>query len=158
MANANSDRARRMLVRTALVTSTTVATIIGAQNLAMLDKQTLTTLTPMVDLDDLLPTGTIVPTVRPVATEAQEVASAPPQLNIVHAAPSIIVLRQPGQTVVERSANQQPIIQPPNPVQLAAPPPIIIQQTAVPLPQPSNSSGGGNHSSGSSHSSSRSSR
>ncbi|MEO0562384.1 MAG: hypothetical protein AAF125_09725 [Chloroflexota bacterium] len=38
MAN-NKDRSRKLLVRTALVTSTTIATLIGAQQLAFRDMQ-----------------------------------------------------------------------------------------------------------------------
>ncbi len=160
MANPNPDRARRLLVRTALITGSTVATVIGAQGLAMLDRQTAANITPGEAADNLVSAVSSGAAIQSGATPAQEIAGLTAQHNIVHAAPSIIILRQPGKTVAERSPNQQPIIQPPNPVQLAAPPPIIIQQVAVPAAPltASSGSGGGNPSGQSAHSTSRSSR
>lgn len=107
---ANPDRTRKLLVRTALVTSTTIATIVGAQNLAMLDaNQFLATETPVTE---------------------NVIAPSPPEITVLQAAPSIIILRQSGQVSTTT-------IQPPTPAQIAAPDPVIVQQ---PVPQRSQSS------------------
>jgi len=126
---ANTDRARKLLVRTALVTSTTIATIVGAQNLAMLDaSQFLATETPVAE--------------TPNVTDASvEIVRATPEITILQAAPSIIILRQSGEVStalsMTSSTNTNNIIQPPIPAQIAAPDPVIIQQ---PVPQQSQSS------------------
>ena len=131
---ANTDRARKLLVRTALVTSTTIATIVGAQNLAMLDaNQFLTTETPETgNVIALSPSATVTPA---------EVVRAAPELTSLQAAPSIIILRQSGQVSralpVTGSTNTTNTIQPPIPAQIAAPDPVIVQQ---PAPQQSQSS------------------
>jgi hypothetical protein len=121
----NTDRTRKLLVRTALVTSTTIATIVGSQNLAILDaNRFLATETPAA--------GTVI------APTPVEVVLSAPELTISQAAPSIIILRQSG-TVrpVTGSTNSNTAIQPPVPAQIAAPDPVIIQQ---PIPQQSRSS------------------
>ncbi len=131
---ANTDRARKLLVRTALVTSTTIATIVGAQNLAMLDaSQFLATETPVTENVTALSPNT---TATPV-----EVVRAAPELTILQEAPSIIILRQSGEVSATRpvtgSTNNTTPIQPPIPAQIAAPDPVIVQQ---PVPQQSRSS------------------
>lgn len=131
---ANTDRARKLLVRTALVTSTTVATIVGAQNLAMLDaSRFLATQTPLTDNTVVL---SPVETATPVG-----VIRAAPEITILQAAPSIIILRQSGELSaalpVTGGTNSNTTIQPPNPSQITAPNPLIVQQ---PVPQQSRSS------------------
>ncbi len=131
---ANTDRARKLLVRTALVTSTTIATIVGAQNLAMLDaNQFLMTETPMAE-------NAIALSPSALATSV-EVIRAAPEITILQAAPSIIILRQSGEVSaalpVTGSTNTNNTIQPPIPAQIAAPDPVIVQQ---PVPQQSQSS------------------
>ncbi|MCL4876776.1 MAG: hypothetical protein KJ064_08965 [Anaerolineae bacterium] len=120
---ANPDRTRKLLVRTALVTSTTIATIVGAQNLAMLDaNQFLATETPVTEnVIALSPSATVT---------AAAVIRAAPEITVLQAAPSIIILRQSGQVSTTT-------IQPPTPAQIAAPDPVIVQQ---PVPQRSQSS------------------
>lgn len=131
---ANTDRARKLLVRTALVTSTTIATIVGAQNLAMLDaSQFLATQTPVTDnLVALSPIETNTPVA--VIRDAHEI-------TILQAAPSIIILRQSGEVSaalpVTGSTNTNNPIQPPVPAQITVPDPVIVQQ---PIPQQSRSS------------------
>jgi len=129
---ANTDRARKLLVRTALVTSTTIATIVGAQNLAMLDaSQFLVSQTPAVEnIVALSP----IETSTPVA-----VIRTAPEITILQAAPSIIILRQSGQvsTALPVTGRANNTIQPPIPAQVIAPDPVIIQQ---PVPQQSRSS------------------
>ena len=140
---ANTDRSRKLLIRTALVTSSTIATLVGAQNLAMLDaRQAETTealaLEPTLPLLPTLPPATIVPTV------------IAPTAEIIHAAPSITILRRAGQAGPIQVPAIQPAavaIQPPAPVQLAAPAPVIVQGEAPPpiiiIQQSSGSSSGG---------------
>lgn len=142
---ANPDRARKLLMRTALVTSSTIATLIGAQNLAMLDaSRWQQSATPSQDTSVLLPVAvTAVPQGTAIAgTEA---------VAIQQAAPSITILRQPGQVQAASPAqsggsaptNHTAQIQPPSPVQLAAPAPQVIQQPQAvyqPVPQQGRSS------------------
>ncbi len=131
---ANTDRARKLLVRTSLVTSTTIATIIGAQNLAMLDAtQFKLTETPMSESNVALsPNETVTQAV---------VIQATPTTTILQAAPSIIILRQSGEQSpilpTTSSVNNSTTIQPPVPSQITVPDPVIIQQ---PAPQRSQSS------------------
>ena len=129
----NSDRARKMLARTALVTSTTIATLVGAQNFAMLDARafqaTEAANTPAAPEVVVVPPDAVN---TPVALER-----AAPSITILHAAPSITILRQSGQAVrVQPSAPSVTSIQPPAPSQIAAPV-VVVQQ---PVPQPSRSS------------------
>ncbi len=130
---ANTDRARKLLVRTALVTSTTIATMVGAQNLAMLDaNQFLATETPVTEN---IPASTPVEIPTPVA-----VIRAAPEVTILQAAPSITILRQSGKVPVAlpltSSTSNSNTIQPPVPSQISAPEPVIVQQ---PQPQPQQS-------------------
>ncbi|MBZ0303419.1 MAG: hypothetical protein K8J31_26995 [Anaerolineae bacterium] len=143
---ANGDRTRKLLVRSALVTSSTIATLIGAQNLALLDtRQNEPILTPTTE-----PTAAPPPESTP---EAEAVVPAAPTLEIIHAAPSVTILRRAGQTGAIQPVSVRPAsIQPPNPVQLAAPAPVIVQGEAPPpviIQQSSGSSSGGGSSSSS---------
>lgn len=130
---ANPDRARKLLVRSALVTSATIATFVGAQNLAMLDATRLEAIfTPSpepVIVNPLLEITTPIP-----------VAHAAPDLVIQQAAPSIIILRRSGQVgesavnanqVASSGGSSAVVIQPPAPAEVAAPAPVIIQQPVV---------------------------
>ncbi|HUN07632.1 MAG TPA: hypothetical protein PLQ56_13575 [Aggregatilineales bacterium] len=134
MAN-NNDRTRKLLVRSALVTSATIATFVGAQNLAMLDA---------TRLQQLLTPSPQAVAENPVAVEATaaQIQQAAPNLVIQQAAPSIIILRHGGQQpqpVVNTApqAAAPAAIQPPAPSQISAPAPIVVQQ---PVTQSSNSS------------------
>lgn len=131
---ANTDRARKLLVRTALVTSTTIATLVGAQNLAMLDASQFSAAQTAVTEN--------VAALPPQATSSPvAVIRAAPEFTILQAAPSIIILRQSGKVATPfpaiGSPNTATIIQPPIPAQITAPDPVIIQQSA---PQQSRSS------------------
>ncbi len=126
---ANTDRARKLLVRSALVTSTTIATFVGAQNLAMLDTRLISlTLTPSAESAAVVPAS--------VTSMPQAVA---PTLMIQRAAPSIIVLRQSQQQAASPIVSSHSpaqgnamVIQPPVPAQMAAPAPVIVQQQSSP--------------------------
>ncbi|MCA9903946.1 MAG: hypothetical protein KC547_08820, partial [Anaerolineae bacterium] len=122
---ANVDRARKLLVRTALVTSSTIATLIGAQNLALQDTSTSEPApTPTTE-----PAG--IPTTVPVVpVEPTAITQASPTITINHAAPNVVILRRAGQAgPVQQSAPvvQAASIQPPVPVEAAAPAPVIVQ-------------------------------
>ena len=121
---ANPNQGRKLLVRTALVTGATVATLIGAQSLSMLDAS---------GLESEAAAGS--PSVEKVTTTGEVIAA--PQGETRHAAPSVIVLRRPGQPMGAAGAGSGSItIQPPNPVQLRNPDPVIMTQ-------PSSGSGSG---------------
>lgn len=126
---ANTERTRKLLVRTALVTSTTIATLLGAQNLAMLDARQLElTTTPAT-------TNAVVVTTEPLATPVT-VLHAAPALEIQQVAPSITILRQSGQVapvnpVMTTTTTTNTAIQPPVPVGMAAPQPVIVQQSVL---------------------------
>lgn len=141
---ANVERSRKLLVRTALVTSSTIATLIGAQNLALLDTQkTSLDLAPIAE-------ATEIPTNIEPAVLATNVP-ATPTVEIIHAAPSVTILRRAGQAgPIQPAAAQPSVIQPPAPVQAAAPPPVIVQGEAPPpviVQQPSAPSSSGSTSS-----------
>jgi len=130
---ANTDRARKLLVRTALVTSTTIATLVGAQNFAMLDARDF-----QIDTSPSSEPNEVV-VVTPAATRTPvAVQQAAPGITILQAAPSITILRQSGQvSTVQPVTASVTSIQPPAPSQITAPNPVIIQQ---PAPQRSQSS------------------
>jgi hypothetical protein len=143
---ANVDRTRKLLVRTALVTSSTIATLVGAQNLALLDiRQNEQILTPTTEPDQVL----LLTPVPSIGTATSVLVT--PFVEITHAAPSITILRRAGQSGPIQPASDQPAsIQPPAPVQLAAPDPVIVQGEAPPpiiIQQSSGSSSGGGSSS-----------
>lgn len=120
---------KRFAVRTALVTGTTLATIIGAQALASLDEAASSkAMPPVIAPSDLLPQSTGSTPVIVLTSEAPA------------AAPDIVILRHAGQVSTVQPAAPQPgasipntqpvVIQPPNPVQVAVPQPV-----AQPVPQ-----------------------
>lgn len=105
---ANGDRARRWLVRTALVTSSTVATLIGAQTLVAIDQ-------PASEEQ-----------IQPASQTA--LPEAAPSSVIIHAAPSIVIMRQSGNVP---NVAQAPSV---TPTQIMPPPqPRIIQQPVRPV-------------------------
>lgn len=125
---AHVDRTRKLLVRTALVTSSTIATLVGAQNLALLDVRQITSDPIAAAEPTVIPTAAIVP-----VSEGATVMQVTPTIEIVHAAPSVTILRRAGQTGPIESVSVQPAsIQPPAPVQVAPPQPVIVQGEAPP--------------------------
>ena len=128
---------KRFAVRLSLVTGSTLATVIGAQSLASLNKPLTATPDPVLPAavePQLQSAETVAPALE-VRDDAQQVlipasATAVP----VHAAPVITVLRHAGQpSAAVQSGQAQPYapsnvaIKPPDPVQLAAPAPVIVQ-------------------------------
>jgi len=126
---ANPDRTRKLLIRTAIVTTSTAATLFGAQNLAMLDSKDLQ-LTPT-------PSASTTMAVVESPTVAPQISQGLANITIQQSAPSVTILRhspQPNTTTasisntttsVNRSSG---VIQPPAPSQVSAPQPVIIQQ------------------------------
>lgn len=123
---ANPDRARKLLVRSALVTSATIATFVGAQNLAMLDTARIEAL--------FTPSPEAVVNPLPEVTTPIPVIHSAPDLAIQQAPPSIIILRRSGQAAVNPGSSGAMVIQPPAPSELSAPAPVIVQQGAAPAP------------------------
>ena len=124
---ANLDRSKKLLVRVALVCGSTVSTLDGAQTLAMLDQNT----------------QTVESLAAPAATEVSLPPTATPRSTVeaFHQAPSIILLRpQPSaldnvrsvSNAPANSAPDSPAILPPNPQEISAPAPVIVQQQQAP--------------------------
>lgn len=119
---ANPDRARKLLVRTAIVTTSTIATLFGAQNLAMLDARDFQISPTPAELI-LLP----VPTDSGITSATMQ--GIAPGVTLQQSAPNITILRQSGQ--IQPSSlvvNAQAPIMPPQPAQISAPQPVIVQQ------------------------------
>lgn len=119
--------AKRFDVRTALVTGTTLATIIGAQALASLDKATLSQTTPSAIASPANPA-----VVMPFQSEGSgDVAAAAPNIVILRHAggPASVPTVAPPQPITSVVGAQPAAIQPPNPVQVA-PPQAVAQQIA----------------------------
>ena len=121
--------ARRLFVRTSLVTGSTLALVVGAQSLITLD----------------LHNSTFDNSTSVVAAAA---SSVPDQSSIISAAPSIVILRHPSvQTAPASSVNPEanpgqqaapmanaPLIQPPAPIVVQPQAPVIVQAPAPSMP------------------------
>ena len=113
---------KRFMVRTAMVTGTTLATILGSQSLAAFDQ------------------ANSAASVEPINTEPSNTTFVFPTISTVidapAVAPSIVILRHQGETVttVPTQTITQSRIAPPNPVQIAPPQPVIQQVTAPSVP------------------------
>ncbi|MBL8132886.1 MAG: hypothetical protein JNL42_13585 [Anaerolineae bacterium] len=121
-----TDRGRKLLVRTALATGVTVATLIGAQNLAIMDSARFAAATPTGDTQLIL----VPRTQQNVLTN--DTLQQPTVVRNV--APNLVILRQSGSgsaaPVASPTAGQLVSggITPPNPVALSAPDPVLVQQ------------------------------
>lgn len=145
----NLDRSRKLFVRSILAGTSTLATLMGAQSLALIDNQAFAD-----DSEDTvieltaIPTLMSFPTTEPVLENSIPTATADPVLLKVE--PSITIFRQSGAvndttlttvdpqpqelTVLSNSSPQ--MIAPPNPVELQTPDPIIIVEDPVIIQQP----------------------
>ncbi len=155
MSAAKLNATKRFAVRMSLVTGSTLATIIGAQSLAMLDEQTFSALiTPEAaqvepalanpapadtfTLQNGVPTATNAASGLLATTTPQATATA----NPMPVAPNIAILRRPGQvapvtaqpTAAPAQAVQSAPVQiaPPAPVQIAPPAPVVVQAAPAP--------------------------
>ncbi len=121
---ANLDRSKKLLVRVALVSGSTVATLVGAQTVATIDQNALS--------------NSSVPAALPAETLPPLTATPVPTVEIAHQAPSIVILRQPSALTNVQPVNSappnppsnNPVILPPNPQEISAPAPVIVQQQA----------------------------
>ncbi len=151
---ANTERARKLLIRSALVTSSTIATLIGAQNFAMLDARTLQFSGNGPDDTQNSESGAaseqpeqaiVIATLAATIVPVSELSTPAP--DVILAAPSITILRRAGEVDASQlelaragSAEQQvavaPVansaIQPPAPVALSVPEPVYVQGEAPP--------------------------
>ena len=149
----HSDRARKLFIRTALVTSSTVATLIGAQNLALLDTkqfQSANEDTPLVfdsvnggnlstefTSPPIVTTEWILPTVTPMNQQQSILPTPTTTMTLQISAPSITILRRnghPSQSVVSTQTDLAVVsmagIQPPAQA-------VITSQPAIQPPVPS---------------------
>ena len=155
---ANQDHFRKLLIRSALVTSSTIATLVGAQTLMLLDAEefneasTDVSVEEPVEVEPLIGSVSAAPTqtleqneatqeVNPTLEDTPTVAPTETEIVIQHAAPSIVILRQSGQSSLPTPTNSHvasnnSFIQPPSPVQLAPPAPIVVEQPAPIVQQP----------------------
>lgn len=134
---AGMNATKRFFIRLSLVTGSTLATIIGAQSLASLEALP-TSEAPPPPADTTASNAPVQAwTPTPGEPSAALIASDAPTGTPVHAAPSITILRHPGQTGSSPSASagnmalaasSSGVIQPPNPQQATAPDPVIVQQ------------------------------
>ncbi len=131
---ANLDHSKKLLVRVALVSGSTIAALFGAQTVAMLDQNTQVTerLLAATSTEAPPPTAVTIPTVE-----------------IIRQAPSIVILRQqpleqtrvrpPTLPRTNVAAKPQAIL-PPNPQEISAPAPVVMQQQRQQAPAVSRSS------------------
>ena len=93
----NLDRSKKLLVRVALVSGSTVATLIGAQTVALIDQN------PRV--------AESLPAVAPTEAVTLLPPTALPTVAPIHQAPSVIILRpQSSAPNNARPANTTPVI------------------------------------------------
>ncbi len=141
---ANNDRTRKLLVRSAMVSSVTIATLVGAQNLALLDASRFASMTASSFDATVAPVDAAI--VVPLVATVTPLTLPKPASDVVIqlAAPSMIILRQSGTVAVSATDGQTQnpttvntrVIQPPVAAQIAAPDPVFVQQQAVSAPQP----------------------
>lgn len=123
----NGDRNRKLLVRSAFVTGSTIAVLIGAQNLAMLDARQFETSTPENTSLSTIESPMLLSNQSLAAHQSPEIA-----VTIVQAPPSITILRQAGNPSTSINNSQQTVIQPPLASLMATPAPIFVQSQAQP--------------------------
>lgn len=142
----DSDRARKLLVRSALVTGSTIATLVGAQNLAMIDMRQF----ELTNTQTATPEAIVVVPLQVVATSLPaltETEQPTVEVTIARSAPSITILRQSGDvnTLSSNSTSNtestgQVVIQPPVASLMATQPPVVVQSQSetvyVTIPQP----------------------
>ena len=127
---ANTDRARKLMVRSALATSATIATFVGAQNLAMLDMRQFVLDPALTSEGETAAPVAATPTlVSP--TPVPTVAAVAPTLVIRHAAPSILILRpgagrQVSTVAIQPTEPTEPTPMMPPSALLVAPQPVVV--------------------------------
>jgi hypothetical protein len=142
---------KRFAVRLSLVTGGTLATMIGAQSLASLDKRPAAVPDPATPaMNQQIPEiPRALPAVAANAASATRLAPTTKGNGPVasHAAPQITILRHPGQvssggaptppsSPTQPNAMASAAIKPPEPVQIAPPAPIIVQAPAAQVAGP----------------------
>jgi len=132
-----------------LAGTSTLATLMGAQSLAMLDSQPVDeefTEDVVVELT-FLPTVATFPTTEAIPTDIAQIAE-PTEETILHVEPSITIFRQAGSAntdvaennvtttnptidIASNATSNNVVIQPPSPIELVAPEPIVIVEEPV---------------------------
>lgn len=129
---------KRFVVRTSLVTGSTLALIVGAQALVS------------VDLQNKSAEQSATTQIAESSTVLQTQPLMPPTQAVISAAPNIVILRHPSEAkpITSNNSNQPPIharpvqpapsalIQPPQPVVVPAQGPVVIQGSAPSAPAP----------------------
>jgi len=123
--------AKKMVVRTALVTGSTMAVVVGAQSLIGLDLQKATS--AQVQNNQIADSPTVAQPPTSVAA---------PEKTIVSAPPNIVILRhsseQNSSTTAAQTSNSAPVIhQSVAPVSIQPPNPVAIPQQQMTIQQPS---------------------
>jgi len=140
------DRSRKLFVRSVLAGTSTLATLMGAQSLALMDNQAFDVGEDVIELT-AIPTLMSFPTAQP--TLAVEDNPDPTAVRVV---PNITIFRQAGaldstdgasasittdvNSGVAVSNNPINAILPPNPVEVQAPEPVVIVEQPVVVEQP----------------------
>jgi hypothetical protein len=148
-----SDRSRKLFVRSLLAGTSTLATLMGAQSLALIDSQ------PVDENfdDDTILELTLIPTqdIQPTSEVVTDSSLQTPQPPILSVKPSITIFRQAGSAIElsnnESESNGNPVIPiaeltepennnavvilPPQPIELQAPEPIVIIEEPVVIVQ-----------------------
>ena len=130
----------RFLIRLSLVTSSTIAAVVGAQSLAALD---IAHSENTVANDAITEPAVVVPQQDITTTNVQQTE---PVLTIRNVEPNIVVLRRASNNAttpnitanvpVTTNNSASAGITPPNAVTVSAPPPVVIEQV-VSAPSPS---------------------
>lgn len=130
----NMTSAKKFIVRTSLVTGSTLAVIVGAQTLIGVDLQK-SAATPQPQIDQIAQSPT---------TTTQLPAAAIPNQTIVNAAPNVVILRRPSQSgITAQSSNSGAVVQRQTiaPVSIQPPSPVAIPQQQTIVQSPGSSSG-----------------
>ncbi len=166
---------KKIGVRIALATGSTLATIIGAQSLAAQQRPADSPLPETIAVEPVLVQFNPTPVPTLVLLPPTAVPSLLPTSDVPHAMPSIVILRQSGQPQPVQSLDAQPSpmpqtapvqanqvaaanpqILPPEPVVAAVPAPVVVQPDPIYVQPPpvvvqAPSSGGGGGGGGSSN-------
>lgn len=131
---------KRFAVRISLVTGSTLAVIIGAQSLASLDDKVASISEPDAVAPVVIDPSLLQPGTSPVDNRLLQPPSDQAATDTVHVPPVITIMRHPGQSSGTTSVQGSASIKPPDPIQLTAPQPIVVQapgqviQVAGPAP------------------------
>jgi hypothetical protein len=139
------DRSRKLFVRSVLAATTTLATLVGAQNLALMDSKPVAENFDNNAVLELTPIPTqnsnpINESITDSSVVSQNESVIETTIPILSVQPSITIFRQPGSPSnlansttdnTTASLNNNTVILPPSPVVLQAPEPVVIIEEPV---------------------------